>query len=244
MIDVYFACKYYPNDLGLEQVRLTVEAGEMVGVFGANGSGKTTLLRAMAGLLNLSYGSIAIDGQDARFCRNISYVAESGSFFPDLTITEHREYFQSLIPAFNSRKYDLLTDFFALQQNKKLRDFSSGQQAKFEICCGLSQEVSWYLLDEPFLGKDFLSRRDFVKLLSGFLPEQASAVIATHLIAEIEPLLTRVVVLDKGRLIADKPMEEIYANNRSLSIFLRDVCGYDEKRAVKLLDSIWSEVGE
>lgn len=244
MIDVYYACKYYRDGLGLEQVRLTVEKGEIVGIFGENGAGKTTLLRAIAGLLNLNYGNITVDGKETHNCRNISYMSERGSFFPDLTVAEHRQFLQVMQPSFSCRKFDLLTDFFNLQTKKKLKEFSSGQQSRFELCCGLSLNVDWYLVDEPFIGKDFIGRRDFVKLLSGFLPEKSSLVMATHLASEIEPLLTRIVVMQQGRIIDDRPIETIYEKNRNLADYLRDICGYDENRALDILNSMWAEEDE
>jgi ABC-2 type transport system ATP-binding protein len=239
MIDVYFACKYYQQTMALEQVRLTVSPGEIVGLFGENGSGKTTLLKAMAGLIRLTYGSVSIDGLDPRQHHGISYCSDQGTFFPKLTVREHRDFLSAMEPSFDSRCFDQLTDYFQLTPGRPVKAFSAGQQAKFELCCCLCIRADWYLIDEPFLGKDFLSRRDFIKLMSGLLPDTAGVVMATHLAGEVEPLISRAVVMQKGRIIADQSIELLQETGEKLVPFLHRTCGYEETGALALLEQIW-----
>lgn len=239
MIDVYFASKYYQQTMALEQVRLTVNPGEIVGLFGENGSGKSTLLKAMAGFIRLTSGSVSIDGLDPRFHRGISYCSDQGTYFPKLTSREHRDFLSAMEPSFDSRRFDQLTDYFQLIPGRPLKAFSAGQKAKFELCCCLSIQADWYLIDEPFLGKDLLSRRDFIKLMTGLLPDTAGVVMATHLAAEIEPLISRAVVMQKGRIIADQPIEALQETGEKLVPFLHRTCGYDEAGALALLQQLW-----
>ncbi|MDW7656256.1 MAG: ABC transporter ATP-binding protein [Bacillota bacterium] len=239
MIDVYFACKYYQKTMALEQVRLTVSPGEIVGLFGENGSGKTTLLKAMAGLIRLTYGSVRVDGLDPRFHNSISYCSDKGTYFPQMTAMEHRDFLSAMEPSFDSKRFSQLIDYFQLTPGLPVKTFSAGQQAKLELCCCLSIKADWYLIDEPFLGKDFLARRDFIKLMSGLLPETAGVVMATHLAGEIEPLISRAVVMQKGRIIADQPVDALQDTGEKLVPFLHRTCGYDESGALALLQKIW-----
>ncbi len=241
MLEAHYVSKSYGSDFSgkkqaLTNVNVSIGPREIVGVFGRNGAGKTTLLRCLAGTIRPTYGSVTVDGQERNIGWRVSFAPGEGSFFPDRTIREHREFFRYLIGDFDTERFDKLLEFFGLEYTDRPRTLSTGQKSRFEIACTLGRRVPYYLFDEPMFGHDINTRRDFLRLLSGLVDESQSVVVSTHLAAEIEPLLSRAVVLNRGRMVSDLPIEQLQAEEGTLVRHLLHVGGYDSEKAMDLLD--------
>jgi len=235
MLRISSARKYYKETTALGDVSLTLERGEVVGLFGANGAGKTTLLKAILGLLKPDTGWVQLDETElssASF-EKLSYITEEGSFFPDLTLSAHAEFYMEMLPRFNVERYNRLLDFFQLNPEKKARTFSRGQRAKIEIAIGMSRGADFILMDEPFMGKDIFTRRDFLKLMIAMLEPHEGVIIATHQTEEIAMFITRAVIMHQGRIVADTQMDDMLEQGESLSTFIQKSCGYDEQRVME-----------
>ena len=242
MLEVHYVSKYYGSQFAfkkqaLSNVSLSVGPGEIVGVFGKNGAGKSTLLRCMAGMIRPTYGSVSADGREQGIGRLVSFAPVEGSYFPDRTIGEHRDFLLHMIDDFDTERFDRLVEFFGLALADRPRALSTGQKSRFEIACTLARRVPYYLFDEPMLGHDIDTRRDFLRLLSGLLDDRQSVVLSTHLAAEVEPLLSRAIVLNEGRLVSDSPIDQIQAEDGTLTSHLLRVGGYDREKAMSLLES-------
>jgi ABC-2 type transport system ATP-binding protein len=238
MIDIKNVNKYYGDHTALSNIDLEINEGEVVGILGANGAGKTTLLRAICNLLNIDRGDIRVDGKKlvGEVYNKISYITEEGSFYPYLTPEEHEEFFEVNFQNFNKQRFNKLLDYFKINKYKKLSQFSKGQKAKFEVVCGFCKGAKYILMDEPFLGNDLFTRRDFLKLMIGSLKNDETIVIATHLVDEIEKLLSRAVFLEEGKIKHIYSMEQLEESGKSLMDIMRELVKYDENKIITLID--------
>lgn len=237
MLRVQGAEKFYKKTIALNGVDFEVRRGEVVGLFGDNGAGKTTLLKAAMNLLRLNCGSVTLDRAPLirQSYEKLSFITEEGSFFADLSPHEHGAFYKAMLPRFKTERYDTLLEFFQLPPDKKARTLSHGQRAKLEIAVGMSRGADFVLMDEPFLGKDIFTRRDFLQLMIVMLEPSEGVVIATHQISEIEMFITRAVVLHEGRIAADETMDDLAARGESLIDLIRQSCRYDEQRVTRFL---------
>ncbi len=238
MIEIKNIAKVYQGKgRVISNLSLEIGQGQVVGLFGANGAGKSTILRCIADMTSLSNGEVLIDGLPARDqSQLVSYITEEGSFFPHMTIREYGDFMQSFFPQFDRARYDRLVNFFELSQRDKAGRLSRGQRSKLEISAGMSKNAKYILMDEPFLGKDIFTRRDFLRLMAVSLKTDETIVIATHLIDEVEQFIDRAVIIRYGRIYADKTREELTNDGENLESLMQTAAGYDENRYKKLLD--------
>ena len=234
MIQVEKLQKIYTNHskrAGLFETSFTVPTGQIVGIMGANGAGKTTLLRAMAGLLPNVQGTALFDGAPPQQSyAQLSYITGEGSYFSGLSVAQYGAYLQDLHPAFDAKRYAQFLDFFALEPQAIISRLSTGQRARVELAAGFAKRVKYYLMDEPFLGKDVFTRRDFLKLMSGSLHGEESILLSTHYVEEVEHFLDRVLIFHEGFLVQDVEMDALRQSGRTLLDCMEKACGYDAAR--------------
>jgi len=240
MIELKGVTKNYGlKSLGLSNVDLKINPGEVVGILGQNGSGKTTLLKSIMGLCALNRGEGLIDGKDPKSqYERLSYITEEGSFFPAMTPLEYGDFLSEFFSKFDKPQYLKLLRFFEIDERQKIKTMSRGQKAKVETAAGFSRGADIILMDEPFLGKDMVTRRDFLKLMNASLRTHETILVATHLIDEIEYLLDRVVILKFGRIVRDFYMDELREQGISLEDKLLEAGGYTADRYQKWMDEI------
>ena len=232
---------YYGKIGGLEAlggVDLTIEPGEIVGLFGENGAGKTTLLKSILGLQSYE-GKISLDGEKItrRNIGRLSFATCEHSFFPNLTPLSHREFYQMHFGTFRSKRFEALMDFFELPMRKALKNYSTGQKNQFEVILALCQGADYILMDEPFAGNDVFNREDFYKVLLGILEPHETILLSTHLIEEVERFVGRAVLLQKGRIIGDVTTLELEEQDRTLMDYIKETYGYRSDRVNKALES-------
>lgn len=227
--------KYYKERIGIIDINLVINPGEVVGVIGKNGSGKTTLLRAGANLISLNSGEVLVDDElfSERAYEKLAYISEEGSFFPNLTPQKHEEFFIEAYKNFDSERFYALLDYFKLPEDKKLSGFSKGQKSKFEVICGFCKGAKYILMDEPFLGTDITTRSDFLKLMIGNMKDDDIIVIGTNFIEEIENFITRAVLMENGRI---KKIIDVESDNGiSFSDRVKRILKYNEGGILDIL---------
>jgi ABC-2 type transport system ATP-binding protein len=205
--------KQYGVIRALDDVSLTVHRGEMFGLIGPDGAGKTTAIRIACGLVRPDRGSIRVLDHDpvahhAAITRMIGYLSQRFSLYGDLTIDENIAFQAEL---HGVRRYgpdrDRLLSMTQLTAFRKRRadQLSGGMKQKLALACTLIHQPDVLLLDEPTTGVDPVSRREFWKLLSEFLAEGLTIVMATPYLDEAERC-GRVALLHEGRVMAlDEP---------------------------------------
>ncbi len=243
MLEVRNVKKIYYNKTGatraLNEVSLTLQNGEIVGLFGENGAGKSTLLKSILGFLNYD-GEILLDGQKISKgnIARLSFATCEHSFFPNLTPIDHREFYERHFNTFREKRFEGLMKFFGLPMQKALKTFSTGQKNQFEVIMALCQGADYILMDEPFAGNDVFNREDFYKLLLGILEPTETIFLSTHLIEEVEHFIGRAVLLRKGEVIGDMSVLALEEQGKSLMDYVRETYGYRPQRVSEALDGI------
>lgn len=213
--------------VGLLEANFTVPDGQIVGILGENGAGKTTLLRAMAGLLPAK-GRALFDGKPAAAqYQRVSYITAEGSYYPALTAAEYGAMLADLNPAFDEVRYREFLDFFSLSGRDVIGRLSTGQKARVELAAGFAKRAAYYLMDEPFLGKDPFTRKDFIKLMSGTLHGEETILLSTHYLDDVEHFLDRALILHKGRIVDDVLTDDLHENGETLLSRMSAACGWD-----------------
>jgi len=223
--------RYGTKSLGLYNESVTINSGEVVGILGENGSGKTTMLKAIMGLGEIQGGKILIDGRPVtEQYERMSFITEEGSFMPDMTPYEYGNFLAGFFPQFDTVRYNKLLEFFDIEPYKKIKTFSTGQKSKLEISAGFSKGAKYILMDEPFLGKDLFTRRDFLKLMVTSLKSDETILISTHLIDEIENFIDRAIILRYGRIMADFYIDDMRNKSKDLATVMMEIAGYKDDR--------------
>ena len=125
------------------------------------------LYEVITNLIDINIGDVTIDGEPVcgDVYNKLAYITEEGSYFNELTPNEHGDFFVNLFDGFDIERFNKLLNFFELPIDKKTKALSKGQRSKLEIAIGFSKSAKYILMDEPFMGKDIFTRRDFMKLV-------------------------------------------------------------------------------
>jgi len=232
----------YGNTVAVRDLSLKVGRGEMFGLIGPDGAGKTTTIRIVCGLLRPDEGTARVLGLDPaadhrRLTASVGYLSQRFSLYGDLSIDENIAFFAEIhgVRDYRARRDRLLgltqlTPFRARPADR----LSGGMKQKLALACTLVHEPSLVVLDEPTTGVDPVSRREFWKLLSEFLSQGITILMATPYLDEAERC-ARVALLDRGGLLAlDTPA----ALNRSLPGELYEVIAGDHRHAAAILREV------
>ena len=149
--------------------------------------------------------------------------------------------YQAHFPAFNDRRFRLLTEFFQLPLHKPLRSFSTGMKNQLEVTLALSQGADYILMDEPFSGSDLFNREDFYRVMLGLLSDHETVILSTHLLEEVKTFLSRAVLLRQGRLIGDISQQEM--EDEDLVTRVKQTYHYQADRVRKALSQLPDEEG-
>lgn len=239
MLEIKNVSKSYAGKRALSDVSLTLPQGEIVGLFGENGAGKTTLMKCILGLLPYR-GSVTLDGEPIthRNVARLSFATSEHSFFPDLSLAGHRDFYRTHFPRFSEKRFDALLDFFGLSPVRRAGNLSTGQKNQFETVLALSQGADYVLMDEPFAGNDVFNREDFYKVLLGILEERETVLLSTHLIEEVSGFVGRAVLLRNGRIVGDASVLELEEQGKSLMDYVKETYHYRADRVSRTLDAL------
>lgn len=203
--------KRYGSVQALNRVDLTVERGKIIGILGPNGSGKTTLIKLINGLLTPTEGSILVGGEapgvDTK--KIVSYLPDN-SFLPSwMTAEQIIELFCDFYEDFRpDLAYEML-DRLGVSKTTRLKNLSKGNKEKVCLILVMSRNAQLYVLDEPIAAVD-PATRDYVisTIINNYNPE-ASVLISTHIIADIEPVLDEAIFINRGEIVLHKTVDEI-----------------------------------
>lgn len=242
MLEIKDLSKTYHEKQALKDVSLSLAPGEIVGLFGENGAGKTTLMKCVLGFLRYR-GQVLLDGEPltVKNIGRLSFATCEHSFFPNLSPRAHREFYQMHFPAFRTKRFLGLMEFFQLPENKPAGALSTGQKNQLEVILALCQGADYILMDEPFAGNDIFNREDFYKVLLGILEPGETVLLSTHLLEEVERFISRAVLLHGGCLVGDVSMEELETQGKGLVGYVKETYRYQADRVSKALSLLSAE---
>jgi len=195
----------------LEDINFNLSGGKIIGLLGKNGAGKTTLLKIINDLLTPTSGEILVNGNKigVETKKIISYLPERTYLNNQMKVKEILHYFEDFYDNFDIEKARRLLKNLDLDENQGLSKMSKGMKEKVQLVLVLSREADLYILDEPLGGVD-PATRDYIldTILSNF-NGNASVIISTHLISDIERILDEAVFIDKGKIVLQSGTDEL-----------------------------------
>jgi len=190
----------------LQGVNMTIEPGQTVGLLGPNASGKTTLLKIIAGLQQPTAGTVryfndAQPGPEAR--STIAFCPDTLIFPRWMKVKDAFTFYRDMYPDYSQARADELISLLGLMDymNTSVRSLSKGMHERLALASTFSRETSLYLLDEPLDGIDPVGKTKVIDAILAMQPEGASTLISTHLVKDIERILTHVFFLSRGKTI-------------------------------------------
>ena len=210
----------------LHDLTLTLPRGRIVGLLGPNGSGKTTLIKLLNGLLVPDGGEILIDGEKPgpSTKAKVSYLPERTYLKNGATIRELLSYFQDFYEDFRTDRAKEMQAALRIEENARIRALSKGTREKVQLILVMSRDASLYILDEPIAGVDPAARDYILRTIITNYNENATVLISTHLITDIENILDEVVFMKEGRLLLQTSVEEIREEKgKSVDAYFREV---------------------
>ncbi len=226
ILECHGLSKAYSGFLALNNINLTFNRGRIIGLLGPNGSGKSTFLKLINGLLVPSAGSILINGvapgEQSRL--SISYLPER-TYLPDnLTIRRIVDFFNDFYSDFDRKKAADMLNRLNLNPDLNLKILSKGNKEKVQLILVMSRNAQLYCLDEPIGGVDPAARDYILNTIVGNYNRNATILISTHLIQDIETILDDVIFIQNGNIRLYAPAEEVRRQEgRSIDDYFREV---------------------
>ena len=218
--------KKYGNVLALNNIDLTVERGKIIGILGPNGSGKTTIIKLINGLLTPNGGEILVNGQvpGVETKKIVSYLPDNNFLPAWMTAEQIINLFCDFYDDFRpDLAYEML-DRLGVEKKTRLKNLSKGNKEKVCLILIMSRNAQLYVLDEPIAAVD-PATRDYVisTIINNYNPE-ASVLISTHLISDIENVLDEAIFINNGQIVLHKSVEDIREeNSKSVDELFREV---------------------
>ena len=204
----------YGKNTALDGVDLTLPAGHTYGLLGRNGAGKTTLLNVLSATLFPQAGQALIFGhkafERANTLQKLCVVREKTAYPKNLRVRDALFACEGLYPNWDGEFALRLLDRFELSPKKRYRQLSRGMESSLGLVIGLASRADLTIFDEPSLGLDAVARERFYEeLLHDFAEHPRTLVISTHLIDEVSSVIDSVVIIDKGRVLLQKSVDEL-----------------------------------
>lgn len=218
--------KLYKNVPALNGIDLDIPAGRIVGLLGPNGSGKTTLIKLTVGLLTPTAGTVMIDGfaPGPQTKAITAYLPERSYMSEWMTVSAFVSYFADFYSDFDKNKaYEMLSRL-GIDPKRTLKTLSKGTKEKVQLVLVMSRAAKVYFLDEPIAGVDPAARDYILNTIIRNYSENASVVISTHLISDIENVLDDAVFLRNGQVILADSADNIREKSgKSVDMLFREV---------------------
>ncbi len=228
MLKVENITKKYGENVAVNNLSFTVDAGEIFGLLGENGAGKTTTFRIIMGLIDANEGKVTLDGKKIDYSEtdNIGFVTEERSLLTKLTVQEQIEFYGTL-KGLDKDTIDKRLDYWLEKfeitsyKNRKIKELSKGNQQKIQFISAIINEPKLLILDEPFTGLDPIN----VKLMKDaiyYLKEKGCSIIfSSHQMEYIEDFCEKLILLVKGNTILDGKLDDIKENYAKKNIMIK-----------------------
>lgn len=213
-LSVQHLSKSYGSQKALKDVSFEIAKGEVVGFLGPNGAGKSTLMKILTTYLQADSGEAEVNGHQVsedpdRVRASIGYLPENNPLYPELYVREYLGFNASVynVPAVRVEEVIEMTGLIP-EANKKIRQLSKGYKQRVGLATALLHDPEVLLLDEPTTGLDpnqLLEIRSLIRKIG----KEKTILLSTHIMKEVEAVCDRVLILNKGELVADRSLEEL-----------------------------------
>lgn len=244
IIEVKNLSKSYKNLKAIDDLSFDVYEGEILGLLGPNGSGKSTTINSVLNLLSFEKGTIKIFGKEMKpdaydIKRNIGVIFQEVAVFEELTVYENIDYFCGLYISDKLLRKSYVEDAVNLVGLKEFTKFypkqlSGGLLRRLNIACGIAHKPKLIFLDEPTVAVDPQSRNNILDGIKKLRDEGATIVYTTHYMEEVEMICDRIIILDKGKILAEGTTDEL----KSLAKLEEKITLEVKKISSKVVDEI------
>ena len=217
MIEIKNLSKRYGNQLAVDNISFTIKDGEVLGFLGPNGAGKSTTMNILTGYLSATSGSVSISGYDIlenpdEAKRHIGYLPEHPPLYPDMTVNEYLSFMFDLKKSKLPKKphLDEICRLVRIHdvRHRIIKHLSKGYQQRVGIAQALIGNPDVLILDEPTVGLDPKQIIEIRKLIT-YLGKNHTVILSSHILSEIQAVCERVIIINKGRIVADDQMDNL-----------------------------------
>lgn len=216
--------KYFDGRCVLDGIDLKVPEGCIYGLLGRNGAGKTTIIRILLGLEPATRGKSLVLGASSwqlpvSVLGQIGYVAEGHNLIPNYTVQRIVQLYKGLSAHWNGQFFRRLIETFRLPMERKVNQLSRGMKAQLNLSLAMATEPKLLILDDPTLGLDTVSRRQFLELAIEVISKDGRTILfCSHILSDVERIADRVGMLRAGKLVVDCDLEELKRRVRKLRV--------------------------
>ncbi len=210
-IEISNLTKNFGDLTALDDVTVSLEQGQIVGLLGPNGSGKTTLIKILNGLLQPTSGSVTINGKapGVETKKVVAYLPDRNALPDYMTASQLMDIYEDFFEDFDRLKAEAMVDDLGINRKQTMKKMSKGTKEKLQLCLVMARQAEVYLLDEPIGGVDPATRDYILRTIISNYNENAVVLISTHLISDVESVLDDVVFIREGRVVLHKAADEI-----------------------------------
>lgn len=209
------------TDFSLENLNISFEKGEIIGLVGENGAGKTTLLNLISGILKPDKGQILLSSNNIGYCFDALPEPEN------LTIEQLNTIFTGLLAVWDSDTYFSFVDEFKLPKGKPIGVFSKGMKMQLNVSITLSHNPTLLLLDEVTAGLDPIVRRTVLNTIKEYaISSECIVIMTTHNLEDISDICNRLILLNHGSILLDDDFED--KSSKEIELIFRKTLGYGD----------------
>ena len=221
--------KTYDFDNALNNVNLSIESGKIIGLLGPNGSGKTTFIKLLNGLLKPTEGEIFIDGKNpgVETKKIVAYLPDKNYLDNSKTVKAILQLFSDFYDDFDLERAQNMLKDLGIDITRRFKLLSKGTKEKVQLILVMCRRAKLYLLDEPIAGVDPAARDYILNTVIKNYNREATVIISTHLIADVEKVLDEVIFIRKGEILLYQDVKSIInEHNKTVDEYFREVFKY------------------
>lgn len=221
--------KTYDFDNALNNVNLSIETGKIIGLLGPNGSGKTTFIKLLNGLLKPTEGEIFIDGKNpgVETKKIVAYLPDKNYLDNSKTVKAILQLFADFYDDFDLERAQNMLKDLGIDITRRFKLLSKGMKEKVQLILVMCRRAKLYLLDEPIAGVDPAARDYILNTVIKNYNREATVIISTHLIADVEKVLDEVIFISKGEILLYQDVKSIInEHNKTVDEYFREVFKY------------------
>ena len=248
VLDIKHLKKYYGTSIGIKDVSLKINAGEIYGFIGPNGAGKSTTIRTVLGLINRNSGNVLFNGKelnlnDLNSKQMIGYLPSEINLYSDMTVKETLDYHESFYEKDIHKRRVELVKLFKVEESKKIEDLSLGNLKKVGIVLALMHSPKLLILDEPTSGLDPIMQSTFHDILKEEKEKGTAVLYSSHILSEVSNLCDKIGFIKDGVIIKEDSIENIKKNNYTyLTIMSKDISKIKKELKLEIKEEHNNEV--
>lgn len=240
MIQAKGIVKTFGKFYALDGFEMTVPNGSIYGLVGPNGAGKTTIINHLMGIFRQNEGEILIDGENIwendKLKQRVLCINDDWYFYPSFTVKEMAKLYADIYQNFNVERYEKLGEILQIEENRQIRRLSKGmkKQVAFRLVLSCMPEV--LILDEPLDGLDPVMRKQIMNIIIADVAERKMTVlVSSHNLRELEDICDYVGIIHKGRMVIEKPLDDLKGNIQKVQVVFKDDFPEELKSKIDIL---------